>query len=65
MALYLLTRLTYITGVIAAKRGVPEILKDEDLQPKSSAFVRNGEGKGEVLIVKYEDRKMVYCLTTK
>ena len=65
LALYLLTRLTYITGVLVAKRGVPAILKAKTLQPKSSAFARNGDGKGWVFIVKYEDQKTVYCLTTK
>ena len=65
MALYLLKRLTYITGVIAVRRGVPDILKSEKLQKKSSAFARDGDGKGWVLICKYEDRKTVYCLTTK
>ena len=61
LAQHLLTRATDLTGVVKASRGVPECLKIQKLKPKQSSFMRNGD----ILVVKYEDRKPVYSLTTR
>ena len=61
LARHLLTRATDLTGVVKASRGVPECLKVQKLKPKQSSFMRNGD----ILVVKYEDRKPVYSLTTR
>lgn len=50
---FLYERKTLITGTIRSFRGVPSLLKDKHVPPKSHAFCR----KNEVLCVKSVDRK--------
>ena len=50
-----------MTGVMRADRGAPQILKDEALGNKASAFMR----RGNILITKFEDRKPVFSITTR
>ena len=61
LAYYLKARLTDITGIMLAKRGVPAQMVKEHLNKKMSTFMR----KGDILICKYEDCKTVYSLTTR
>jgi len=53
LALFLFTQRTLITGTIRPCRGIPDILKEKIVQPKTAAFCR----KEEVLCVKSVDRK--------
>ena len=58
---YLLTKDTTLTGVVRADRGPPKKLKDEKLIRHTSSFAR----KGNVLAVKYQDKKEVNVITTR
>ena len=58
---YLLTKDTTLTGVVRADRGPPQKLKEEQLNRHQSSFAR----KGNVLAVKYQDKKEVNVLTTR
>ena len=61
LAEYLLTKDTLLTGTIRADRGPPEMLRREKLQKGQAAFAR----KGDVLVLKYQDKKDLHLLTTK
>ena len=61
LARALLEKNTDLTGVVRANRGVPEMLRDENLDKKKSSFARNGD----ILVCKYEDRKTVHNITTR
>ena len=58
--MYLLARYTAITGIVRANRGPPTNLKALELETKSSTFA----GNGDVLVTKFQDKKVVYCLST-
>ena len=58
---YLLKKDTTMTGVVRADRGPPKKLKDEKLIRHQSSFAR----KGNVLAVKYQDKKEVNVITTR
>ena len=60
LAEYLLVKDTTLTGVVRADRGPPASLKDEILVTNQSSFAR----KGNVLVVKYQDKKAVNFLST-
>lgn len=61
LAEFLLSRNTYVTGTIRSNRGVPKELTTTPLIQNQSCFIR----KGDVLIVRYKDKRDVYLLTTK
>ena len=61
LARALLAKKTDLTGVVRANRGVPEMLRNENLAKKNSSFPRNGN----ILVCKYEDRKTVHNITTR
>lgn len=61
LAEFLLARNTYITGTIRTNRGVPKELTSIKLEPGQACFVR----KGDVLLVRYRDKRDVYVLSTK
>ncbi|GBM34559.1 hypothetical protein AVEN_77524-1 [Araneus ventricosus] len=58
---FLLTRNTYATGTIQLNRGVPKELAEIELSERQSCFVRQGD----MLLVRFRDRRDVYVLTTK
>lgn len=61
LAQFLLEHDTTVTGTIRANRGVPPELLQMPLQKQQSAFLR----KGNMLLVRYKDKKCVCVLTTK
>ena len=52
---------TYLTGTIKASRGIPKVLRDENVPQDSSVFMR----RGEELVIKFQDRSLVHCYTTQ
>ncbi|CAH1959610.1 unnamed protein product [Acanthoscelides obtectus] len=58
---FLLTRNTYVSDTIRTNRGVPSELTQLQLKKGQSCFIR----KGDVLIVRYKDKKDVYVITSK
>ena len=58
---YLLERGTVTTGTLRVDRGVPTIMKQQKVKPSQAVFAR----KGDVLLVKYNDRKLVLVITSK
>lgn len=60
LARYLFSRSTGIRGTIRANRGVPKDLKNKQMTPISSCFMRNNE----CLITKFCDKRDVYVLST-
>ena len=58
---HLLEKNTLCVGTIKANRGVPAELKNFRLQPINSEFARNGD----VLLVKFVDKRDVYVMSTK
>lgn len=61
LAEFLLTKSTYVTGTIRSNRGVPKQLTEIALNKFQTCFVR----KGDVLLMKFKDKRDVYVLTTK
>lgn len=61
LAEFLLSKNTYVTGTIRVNRGVPKELTETPLQTFQTCFVR----KGDVLVIRYKDKRDVYVLTTK
>ncbi|KAJ8933120.1 hypothetical protein NQ314_014207 [Rhamnusium bicolor] len=61
LAQFLLTRNTYVTGTIRANRGVPKELTEIPLKTFQTCFVR----KGDILVIKYKDKRDVYLLKSK
>ena len=53
LSTFLFAQKTLITGTIRSCRGIPQILKEKDVQPKTAVFCR----KDEVLCIKSVDRK--------
>ena len=58
---YLLSKNTLTTGTIRPNRGVPQIMTSQRLQASQAVFGRNDD----ILIVKYNDRKLVHLITSK
>lgn len=58
---FLLTKHTFLTGTIRSNRGVPKALTLLPLDKQQSCFVR----KDMLLLVRYNDKKDVYLLTSK
>lgn len=58
---FLLTQNTYLTGTIRTNRGVPKALTEVPLNKQQSCFIR----KDMLLLVRYNDKKDVYLLTSK
>lgn len=57
---FLLTRNTFLRGTCRMNRGIPEELVKKKLTPISSAFMR----KGQILAMKFMDKKEVYLLSS-
>lgn len=60
LAEYLLSRRTGLRGTCRPNRGIPKMLIEKKIAPTSSAFMR----KGNVLAIKFVDKKVVYFLST-
>lgn len=61
LAEFLLSKNTYVTGTIRFNRGVPKELTETQLERFQACFVR----KGDILVVRYKDKRDVYLLSTK